>query len=163
MKTLVIYYSQAMGNTRRIAEMIHKEINCDIAEIDTVIPYTGSYEEIVEQGQDEVNSGFMPDIQPLDIHIDDYDRIILGTPTWWYTMTPAMKTFLQNNNLFGKNVYIFQTHGGWQGHVFEDMKKMIHGNISGEFAVQFDSTGGDELITPVSEIEKWILSMNNSN
>ena len=161
MKTLIIYYSQSMGNTRRIAKMIQKSVGGDIAKIETVMPYTGSYEDIVEQGQEEVNSGFMPEIKPLSVNPDDYDKIILGTPTWWYTMAPAMKSFLNRNNLFGKTVLLFQTHGGWQGHVFEDMKAMIQGNITGEFAVQFDSTGGDELITSISEIEQWIGSVAN--
>lgn len=161
MKTLVIYYSQARGNTRRIAEMIQKSVGADIAEIETVTPYTGSYEDIVNQGQEEVNAGFMPEIKPLSADLSNYDRIILGTPTWWYTMAPAVKTFLSSNDLSGKNVVLFQTHGGWSGHVFKDMKSMIQGKVTGEFAVQFDSTGGDELITPIAEIEKWIGSVTN--
>lgn len=161
MKTLIIYYSQARGNTRRIAEMIQKSAGADIIEIETVTPYTGSYEDIVNQGQEEVNAGFMPEIKPLSTDLSNYERIILGTPTWWYTMAPAVKTFLSNNNLSGKTVILFQTHGGWSGHVFNDMKSMIKGKVSGEFAVQFDSTGGDELITPIVEIEKWIGSVVN--
>ena len=152
MKTLILYYSQARGNTRRIAEMLQKSINADIAEIETINPYKGSYEDIVRQGQEEVNANFMPEIKFLLSSPNDYDRIILGTPTWWYTMAPAVKTFLSRNDLSGKKVILFQTHGGWQGHVFQDMKSMIQGNVTGEFAVQFDSTGGDQLITPVSEI-----------
>ena len=161
MKTLVIYYSQARGNTRRIAEMIQKSVGADIAEIETVTPYTGSYEDIVNQGQEEVNAGFMPEIKPLSADLSNYDRIILGTPTWWYTMAPAVKTFLSSNDLSSKTVVIFQTHGGWSGHVLDDMKSMIQGKVTGEFAVQFDSTGGDELITPIAEIEKWIGSVTN--
>lgn len=161
MKTLVIYYSQARGNTRKIAEMIQKSVGADIAEIETVTPYTGSYEDIVNQGQEEVNAGFMPEIKPLSADLSNYDRIILGTPTWWYTMAPAVKTFLSSNDLSGKNVVLFQTHGGWSGHVFKDMKSMIQGKVTGEFAVQFDSTGGDELITSITDIEKWIGSVTN--
>lgn len=161
MKTLILYYSQARGNTRRIAEMLQKSIGADIAEIETVKPYTGSYEDIVNQGQEEVNAGFMPEIKPLLVKPKDYDRIILGTPTWWYTMASAVKTFLSKNDLSGKTVILFQTHGGWPGHVFKDMRSMIQGKVTGEFAVQFDSTGGDELVTPVSEIEAWIGSVTN--
>ena len=161
MKTLIIYYSQARGNTRRIAEMIQKSTGADIAEIETVKSYMGSYEDIVNQGQEEVTAGFMPEIKPLPLNLDEYDKIILGTPTWWYTMAPAVKTFLSNNDLFGKKVILFQTHGGWQGHVFEDMTAAIKGNVASEFAVQFDSTGGDNLVTPIAEIEKWIGSIKN--
>ena len=43
MKTLILYYSYG-GNTKRIAEMIQKEIGGDIAHIDTVVPYDGDYD-----------------------------------------------------------------------------------------------------------------------
>ena len=42
MKTLILYYSYG-GNTKRIAEMIHKEIGGDIVRMDTVVPYDGDY------------------------------------------------------------------------------------------------------------------------
>jgi flavodoxin len=38
MKKLVIYYSQANGNTKRIAEMISEKTEADITAIDTVTP-----------------------------------------------------------------------------------------------------------------------------
>ena len=159
MKTLIVYYSQARGNTRRIAEMTASAINSDVAEIKTVKPYEISYEDIVEQGKDEVNSGYMPEIEPLSFSTDEYGRIIVGTPTWWYTMAPAVRTFLTSTDLSGKNVVLLQTHGGWQGHAFKDMKALIKETVTGEFAVQFDSTGGDKLVTEKSKIEEWIKSL----
>ena len=45
-KMLVVYYSWSNGNTKRIAEMIHK-IGGDIAQIDTVEAYKGSYNDVV--------------------------------------------------------------------------------------------------------------------
>ena len=43
MKTLILYYSYG-GNTKRIAEMIQKEIGGDIVRMDTVVPYDGDYD-----------------------------------------------------------------------------------------------------------------------
>ena len=48
MKKLIVYYSQARGNTRRIAKMIQQATGADLEEIETVTPYTGSYDEIVK-------------------------------------------------------------------------------------------------------------------
>ena len=159
MKTLIIYYSQARGNTKRIAEMIHSKVESDIADIETFKPYEGSYEQIVEQGQREVENGIMPAIRPLSVNIADYGCIILGTPTWWYTMAPAVRTFLDVYDLSGKEVVLFQTHGGWAGHTIKDMKMLIKGNVVSEYAIQFDSTGGDELVTDIAEIEEWIRGL----
>lgn len=64
MKALVLYYSYG-GNTEKIVNMIKKELDADIERIDTVTPYSGSYNDIVDQGQDEVNSGYMPEINPV--------------------------------------------------------------------------------------------------
>jgi len=81
MKTLILYYSYG-GNTRKIAQLLRQEIGGDLEEIETVKPYTGSYNDIVEQGAREIDSGFMPEIKPLRSDAASYDRIILGSPVW---------------------------------------------------------------------------------
>ena len=114
MKSLILYYSYR-GNTQRIAERVHSAIGGDIARIDTVVPYTGSYDDVVAQGEQEVKRGFLPALQPMDIDLGHYDTIVLGTPVWWYTCAPAMRAFLTAHDLGGKTVYPFATNGGWLG------------------------------------------------
>lgn len=77
MNTLILYYSYG-GNTKRIAEMIQREIGGDIARMDTVVPYDGDYDEVVNQGQREIAEGYCPELKPLHIGWRDYDTIILG-------------------------------------------------------------------------------------
>lgn len=159
-KTLIIYYSQARGNTKRIAEMIKDSLEADILRIDTAEPYTGSYQEIVDQGMDEVKSRFKPEIKEIYVDLSQYDRFIIGTPTWWYTMAPAMLTFLTSNDWTGKTVVPFQTDGGWPGHVLDDMKHVCKGAaFEHEMAVQFDSTGGDKMETSLKEVDEWISEL----
>lgn len=156
-KMLIIYYSWSNGNTKRIAEMLQEETKADIAVIDTVKPYEGSYDDVVNQGQEEVNRGYMPPIKPLDVNLSDYDVIAVGTPTWWYTMAPAVKTFFNENDLSGKTVIPFMTNGGWPGHVIKDMEKASKGaKCVAPKEIQFDSTGGDHLETSEKEIKQWI-------
>lgn len=153
MKTLILYYSYG-GNTRRIAEMIQKELGGDLAEIETVKPYTGSYEAIVDQGQREVNSGFMPRLKPLLVDVRGYDRVILGSPVWWYTFAPAMNTFLHENDLAGKEIWPFATNGGWIGHTFQDFKKGCQGaKVKDGLNVRFDEA---TMRTPKKDIQMWI-------
>lgn len=104
MKTLILYYSYG-GNTKRIAEMIQREIGGDIARMDTVVPYDGDYDEVVNQGQREIAEGYCPELKLLHIGWRDYDTIILGSPVWWYTFAPAMRSFLEQADLTGKIVY----------------------------------------------------------
>lgn len=110
-----------------------------------------------------VNRGYMRPIKPLRVNIQDYDVIAVGTPTWWYTMTPAVKTFLHNENWKGKEVIPFMTNGGWPGHVIKDMKKACtEASFFDEKQIQFDFTGGSELVTPQKEIENWITNIKNN-
>jgi flavodoxin len=92
-KMLIVYYSWSNGNTERIAQMLQKETGADIARIDTAVPYEGSYDDVVNQGQDEVKRGYEPEIKPLGANAADYDVIAVGTPTWWYTMAPAVRSW----------------------------------------------------------------------
>lgn len=153
MKTLILYYSYG-GNTRKIAQMIQREIGGDLAEIETVKPYTGSYDSIVNQGQDEVQSGYMPPLKKLQADVSSYDRIVLGSPVWWYTFAPAMKSFLHNNDLSGKIIYPYATNGGWIGHTFEDFEKSCRGTkVHKGLNVRFDEK---HLVTSEIEIRNWI-------
>lgn len=160
MKTLILYYSQACGNTERIANMLQNGLNADMEKIDIVIPYTGSYSEITAQGQEEVNRGYKPEIKPINSNLSMYERIVIATPTWWYTMAPAMFSLLSEIDLSGKEVFLVQTHGGWPGHCLKDMEKLCKGaEVVSKKEIQFDSTGGDELVTKVEDIENWIKSI----
>ena len=161
-KLLIIYYSWSNGNTERIAKMLQSETDSDILKIDTVVPYSGSYDDVVNQGQNEVQRGYEPEIKPLDINIADYDVIAVGTPTWWYTMAPAVKTFLHQQDFTGKTVVPFMTNGGWLGHVIKDMKAACKGaNVVCDMQIQFDSTGGSNMETPQEQINEWIQSVKN--
>lgn len=97
-KMLIVCYSWSNGNTERVAKMLQKTTGADMVQIDTVVPYTGSYDDVVRQGQEEVQRGYKPEIKPLDVDIRNYDVIAVGTPTWWYTMAPAVLTFLHQQD-----------------------------------------------------------------
>lgn len=161
-KLLIVYYSWSNGNTERIAKMLQSKVGGELAKIDTVQPYTGSYDDVVNQGQEEVNRGYEPEIKPLGVDISDYDVIAVGTPTWWYTMAPAVLTFLHGQDFTGKTVVPFMTNGGWPGHVIKDMKAACKGaEVTCEMQVQFDSTGGDRLETSEKQIEQWIQKVKS--
>lgn len=159
MKSIVIYYSYG-GNTRRIAKEIGQALGAELAEIRTVRPYTGSYDNVVDQGQREVNSGFLPEIQPLDIDLNQYDTVILGSPVWWYTFAPAMNSFLRGMDLSGKTVYPFATNGGWLGHTMQDFAKACPGaKVKAGLNVRFN---GNRLLTSEEDIQKWVRSIRES-
>ena len=116
---------------------------------------------MVKQGKSEVEAGFTPQINPLSVNLADYDVLAIGTPTWWYTMAPAVLTFLTVNDFTGKTVIPFMTNGGWPGHVIKDMKDKCKGAaFAHEMQIQFDSMGKDHLETSEDVITEWIGKIN---
>lgn len=160
MKTLVIYWSWTNGNTETIARLVAEHCHADIEKLRLVKEYDGSYDDIVEEGKKEADNHLGRKIQPLQHNVDDYDRVVIGTPTWWYTMAPCIYTFLKETNLNGKIVIPFMTNAGWPGHVIQDMTKLAKGaEVKNAKDIQFDSDGGSELQTPQKELKDWIASL----
>ena len=152
MKKLIVFYSYS-GNTRKIAESIRAITGADVAKIETVAPYSDDYDDVVEQGKREIDKKFCPEIRPLGVDVSAYDEIILGTPVWWYTYAPAVRTFFSQNDLTGKTVYPFATNGGWVGHTFRDVAEACPGaKVENGLNVHFE---GSRCVTSAAEIENW--------
>lgn len=153
MKALVLYYSYS-GNTERIARQVSQSLNCDIAEIQTVIPYPEDYDDVVDQSELEIKDGYEPEIHRLKHNPADYDTVILGFPVWWYTFAPPVKTALSSVDWAGKTVYAFATNAGWLGHSFQDVEKACAGaDVKRGMNIRFSAKN---LVTSPTEIDKWI-------
>ena len=110
-KILVAYYSWS-GNTKEVAEAIHEKVGGDIYRIETEQTYPEEYRATTAQAKREINEGFRPTLKGKVNNISQYDIIFLGSPNWWGTIAPAVSTFLADNNLSGKTIIPFITHGG---------------------------------------------------
>ena len=152
MKILIMYYSYS-GNTRAVAAMLQEKLNCDVTEIEMVVPYTGDHDAVAAQGKEEVTNGFRPRIKPLEIAFSEYDTVLLGTPVWWYTFAPAMRTAVTSFNWVGKTVYPFITDGGWAGSTMRDIKQHCRrADIRPGLDIRFDES---QMKTPAEEISQW--------
>ncbi len=156
-KMLVVYYSWSNGNTEKIAEQLADACGADICRIETIEPYPSDYDETVEQVHREVDASYEPAIEALEFDPSGYDVIAVGTPTWWYTMAPAVKTFMGSVDWAGKTIVAFATNGGWEGSTLDDIESAVAGATAGpSLAIQFDSTGGSRQITPQQQVDNWI-------
>ena len=108
-KKLVVYYSYT-GNTKMIAEQIQKKLECDILEIKPVVPYSTDYQTVVDEEQNNESAKKTPEIDKIDVDLSKYDEIIIGSPVWWYTIAPVIRTFLKENDLSGKTIKPFATN-----------------------------------------------------
>lgn len=156
MKKLVVYYSYT-GNTKKIAEMIRKHLNCDILELTPKVPFSSDYQTVVDEYQNNSIDNKEVDINNISIDLNDYEEIIIGTPVWWYTISPVVTTFLKKYNLTDKKIYPFATNAGWLGRTFNDFEKLCNNSeLNKGMNIVFSSNELSKLETKKEEIDKWI-------
>lgn len=162
MKTLIVYFTYSHGNTKSIAERVQREIGGDIEELHPIAPYTKDYKKLEKQGEEEVKSGFKPKLKPLNVDIAKYERIIVGTPTWWYKMSPVILSFLSSHDLKGKTVVPFSTNAGWEGSVIKDMTELAEkqgAKVENAHAFLFLDGSDTPSVNSPEELDKWIDSL----
>lgn len=109
-KSLVLYYSET-GTTKTVAQELQKQLGADIESIEAVEPYTGNFQETIQRGQREMQSGETPALKPLQKKIADYDIVFLGYPIWFGTYAMPIATLVKQNDFAGKTVVPFCTFG----------------------------------------------------
>lgn len=113
-KTLVAYFS-ATGATKRLSQKIAKALGADIFEIEPADKYTRDDLKWPSRNNrsciEMKNKNFRPAILNKIDNIDDYDEIFLGFPVWYYTAPTIINTFIEENNLENKSIYVFVTSG----------------------------------------------------
>ena len=63
----------------------------------------------------------------------------VGNPNIAYSRYFTGSSFLKEQNLAGKNIYLFATNGGWLGHTRKEFYKLLKdSNIKGEISIRFD-------------------------
>ena len=125
-KILVSYFS-ASGVTKKVAVKVAESIKADLFEIEPEQKYTDEdlnwHDKKSRSSIEMQDKTSRPEIRNTVSNIDEYDTIIIGFPVWWYTAPTIINTFIEENNLEGKNVYVFVTSGGSSSQgSFKDLK-----------------------------------------
>lgn len=114
------------GNVARMASWIQEEVGGDLFSIQVEEPYSSDYDECLDRAADEKAQKARPKLASAVENMDDYDVVFLGYPNWWYSVPMAVFSFIEENNLAGKKVVLFCSHGtgGLAGSV-QDIKKEL--------------------------------------
>jgi len=121
--TLIVYLSRT-NNTKAIAEIIHENVGGTLVAVELETPYPADYRATVQQVVRENETGYLPPLKTKIEHIDQYDFVFLGFPTWGMQLPPPVKSFLHQYNLKEKTVIPFNTNGGYGvGSSFETVKE----------------------------------------
>ena len=157
-KKLVVFYSYT-GNTKMIAESIKNKLQCDILELKPVTEYSKDYDQVVAEEQNTNSKDKIIPIQKIEVDLNNYNEIIIGSPVWWYTITPVIRTFLKENDLTGKIIKPFATNAGWLGHTFQEIESLCpNSKVDKGMNIVFESYS-DNLVTSPDEIDNWIKKL----
>ncbi|MGN0878180.1 MAG: flavodoxin [Oligosphaeraceae bacterium] len=115
-KAVVVYFSWSPdGNTRFAAQTIARRLSAEVFEIKAAQPYSSDYRTCTREAKPECQAKTLRPIRPLPgLDLTKYEVVFVGTPNWWGTMAPPVRTWVTQNReaLRGKVVCVFQTHGG---------------------------------------------------
>lgn len=99
------------GNVQQLASWVQEETGGDLFAIRVTEPYPSDWDACLDRANEERGNDARPALVERVEHLEQYDTVFLGYPNWWYGVPMALLTFLEENDLSGKDVYLFCSHG----------------------------------------------------
>lgn len=99
------------GNVQQLAGWVQEETGGNLFSIRVTEPYPSDWDDCLERANQERGDNARPALQERVENLDQYDTVFLGYPNWWYGVPMALLSFLEENDLSGKQVYLFCSHG----------------------------------------------------
>ena len=122
MKSLVVYYTRT-GKTKFVAEAIASQLGADVEEVVDLKKRQGKIGWIM--GGKDATRKSLTDIAPTKKALADYELIVIGTPIWAWSPTPAIRTYISQNDLSGKKVALFYTFDSDMKQAAEKTKALL--------------------------------------
>lgn len=151
---LVAYFTWS-SNTERMAQRIANKTGGALYKIEPETPYPSEYTECTEVALEERDNNARPEIKnPIDI--SGYDTVFIGYPIWWHTAPMIIGTFLENNDLTGKDIYPFTQSASMDREQFDNSMEFVRDCAKGAtvhdglFARSGDTNSIDEYLKGVA-------------
>lgn len=106
---LVVYYSRT-GTTRRVAEALAAELDAELEEVIDTTPRAGAFG-YIKAGKDALFKK-PTGIEEREKDPAEFGLVLVGTPVWASAVTPAIRTYLQQNGSGIEQPIFFLTTGG---------------------------------------------------
>ena len=106
MKSLIVYYTRT-GKTKWVAETIAATLCADLEEVVDLKKRAGPIGWIA--GGKDASRKSLTEIAPANRSPMDYELVVIGTPIWAWNPTPAIRTYLAQNDLSANKVALFYT------------------------------------------------------
>lgn len=145
----------APGNVAQMADWIQEKTGGNSFPIQVKEPYSSDWDDCLERANKERSDNARPKLKKSVENIEDYDVIFLGYPTWWYGAPMAVLSFIEENNLSGKQVYLFCSHGtGGLAESVGDIESVLPKGT--ELSEDIFDAGEDETLSSEQDIVNWL-------
>ncbi len=145
MTSIIIFSSN--NKTKFISKIIQEKIDAELVEIKDLNKKTGFLGNI-KNNYNALRSN-NTDIYPESIDLTNYDLIIIGSPSTFGGISPAISTFIEKNDFENKKIIIFTTTNSRQGYeVLKNMKNKLekkNGIILNSFIMRVYNKSEEEL------------------
>lgn len=101
----------APGNVQQLAQWVSERTGGDLFSIQVTEPYSSDWDACLERANQERAEDARPELTASVEQLERYDTVFLGYPNWWYGVPMALLSFLEENDLSDKQVYLFCSHG----------------------------------------------------
>lgn len=99
------------GNVGRLATWLQESTGGDLFPIRVTEPYPSDWDGCLERSGYEKDQDAQPQLAASVTDMAKYDVVFLGYPNWSYGVPRPVLSFIEENNLSGKRVYLFCSHG----------------------------------------------------
>lgn len=99
------------GNVQQLAGWVQERTGGDLFSIRVTDPYSSDWDDCLARANQERGDDARPELTENVENLEQYDIVFLGYPNWWYGVPMALLSFLENNDLSGKQIYLFCSHG----------------------------------------------------
>lgn len=110
--SVILGKTDILGTVQYLAQIIQQQTHADLWRIETVETYPDRDKPLHSVGRRQLRQGYRPALKETIPNLADYDTIFIGYPLWWYDLPVPVYSFLEENDLSGKQIYPFMTHGG---------------------------------------------------
>lgn len=145
------------GNVQQLAGWVQEKTNGDLFSIRVTDPYPSDWDDCLARANQERGDNARPELVENVENLEDYDVVFLGYPNWWYGVPMALLSFLENNDLSGKQVYLFCSHGtGGLANSVEIITEMLP---NGELSDNIFDCYEEDAPQSEDEIESWLTEL----
>ncbi len=147
----------APGNVQQLAGWVQEETGGDLFSIQVTDPYPSDWDACLERVNQERGDDARPALVRRVENLDQYDVVFLGYPNWWYGVPMALLTFLEENDLSGKQVYLFCSHG--TGGLARSVEILTAAAPEARFSDNVFDCYEEDAASSQEEIQSWVAAL----